>query len=134
MAKAVSQAVKFTDQHIIVPAVNATEVIENILISYIHFDFILKPAALNFDESTEGGLFYAKASMNLSMNGLLNLMAGIVGALDPETINLNVRPFTAMTGSLGVNLTNAGNTGSKTILAPTFNVPVTDPPYLMDCK
>ena len=128
--KGVSQAVKFTDQKIIVPAVNATEELAKKLVGFTHFDFTLKPPALTLDKSSEGGLFYAKASLDPSMNGSLNLKAGIVGALDPATINLNVQPTIAMTGSVGVNLTNAGNSVSETVPGPTFNLPVTDPPVI----
>ena len=130
VGKGVSQAVKFTDQEIITPVVNAAEEIAKTLVGFNHFDFTLKPPALTLDETSSGGLFYAKGSLAPSMNGSLNLKAGIVGALVPETIGLNFQPTLAMTGTVGVNLTNAGNSISETVEGPSFNFPVTDPPII----
>ncbi|WP_413441915.1 hypothetical protein [Synechococcus sp. MIT S1220] len=126
--KAVSQAVKFADDEVIMPVVNATEKLAKSLFGYNHFDYTLSFPSLSIDESE--GAFSASLNVDPTMNGSLNLKAGIVGALVPETVQLNFQPALEISGSVEVDLSGADVDKTFTLDGPSVNAPAIDPPII----
>ena len=126
--KTVSQTIRFADDEVIMPVVNATTKMRNALLGFNHFDYTLSFPPLSIDESE--GAFSASLNIQPTMNGSLNLKAGIVGALVPETVQLNFQPALEIFGSIGVDLSSADVDTTFTLDGPSVNAPAIEPPII----